>query len=59
MCRVARRRMIVAIPLEEEPDPAFDHVQGFGEESLIELGEKTGWRCSFEDYLGGWLVLEP
>ena len=59
MCRVARRRVIVAVPLEEEPDPAFDHVQGFDEESLIELGEKTGWRCSFEDYLGGWLVLEP
>ena len=59
MCRVARRRVIVAVPLEEEPDPAYDHVQGFDREGLIELGEGTGWRCSFEDYLGGWLVLEP
>ena len=59
MCRVARRRVIVAVPLEEEPDPAFNHVQGFDREGLIKLGEETGWRCGFEDYLGGWLVLEP
>ena len=59
MCRVARRRVIVAVPLEDEPDPAFDHVQGFDEESLVELGEGTGWRCGFGDYLGGWIVLEP
>ena len=59
MCRVARRRVIVAVPLEAEPDPAYDHVQGFDQEGLIELGEGTGWRCSFEEYLGGWLTLEP
>lgn len=59
MCRVARRRVVVAVPLEEEPDPAYGHVQGFDRDSLIELGEKTGWRGSFEEYLGGWLVLEP
>jgi 2-polyprenyl-3-methyl-5-hydroxy-6-metoxy-1,4-benzoquinol methylase len=59
MCRVARRRVVVAVPLEEEPDPAFGHVQNFDRESLLDLGEKTGWRCRFEDYLGGWLILEP
>lgn len=59
MCRVARRRVIVAVPLEEEPDPAYDHVQSFDREALISLGERTGWRCAFEDYLGGWAVLEP
>jgi hypothetical protein len=59
MCRVARCRVIVAVPMEEKADPAYDHLQKFDRESLIKLGEKTGWRCSFEDYLGGWLVLEP
>lgn len=59
MCRVVRRRVIAAVPLEEEPDPAYEHVQRFDREGLIELGEKTGWRCDFEDYLGGWIVLEP
>ena len=59
MCRVARRRVIVAVPLEEEPDPAYDHVQGFDREGLNNFGETTGWYCRFEDYLGGWLILEP
>lgn len=59
MCRVARRRVVVAVPLEEEPDPAYEHVQGFDRGRLISLGEETGWRCSFEEYLGGWVVLEP
>ncbi len=59
MCRVARRRVIVAVPLEKEPDPAYGHVQSFDREALIALGEKTDWRCDFENYLGGWLVLEP
>lgn len=59
MGRVARRRVIAAVPLEEEPDPAYGHLQSFDREGLTALGEKTGWRCDFEDYLGGWLVLEP
>lgn len=59
MCRVARRRVIVAVPLEEEADHAYDHVQSFDRESLISFGEGTGWRCTFDEYLGGWLILEP
>lgn len=59
MCQVARRRVVVAVPMEEEADPAYDHVQRLDREALITLGEETGWRCGFEDYLGGWVVLEP
>jgi SAM-dependent methyltransferase len=59
MCRVARRRLIVAVPMEEEADPAYDHVQRFDREALITLTRETGWRCGFEDYFGGWVVLEP
>lgn len=59
MCRVARHRVVVAVPLEGEPDPAYGHIQGFDREGLMALGAETGWRCRFEDYLGGWIVLEP
>jgi hypothetical protein len=59
ICRVVKRRVIVAVPLEDEPDPAYGHVQAFDREGLITLGEGTGWRCDFEEYLGGWIVLEP
>lgn len=59
MCRVARRRVVVAAPLEEEPDPAYGHVQSFDREALVSLAEKTGWGYNFEEYLGGWVVLEP
>ena len=59
MCRVARRRVVVAVPFEEEPDPAYGHVQSFDRESLMELAQSTGWRCRCEEYLGGWVVMEP
>lgn len=59
MCRVARRRVVVAVPLEDEPDPAYGHVQAFDRDGLMELAKKTGWRRGFEDYLGGWVTLEP
>src|SRR5215470_1830180 len=29
LCRVARRRVVVAVPLEDAPDPTFGHVQAF------------------------------
>ncbi|AHY47915.1 Methyltransferase domain [Rubrobacter radiotolerans] len=59
MCRVARRRVVVAVPLESEPDPAYGHLQSFERESLLDLAGTTGWRGTFEEYRGGWLVLEP
>ncbi|WP_166398151.1 mycofactocin oligosaccharide methyltransferase MftM [Rubrobacter marinus] len=58
-CRVARRRVIVAVPMEEEADLAYDHAQSFDRERLISFGRETGWRCRFEEYLGGWVILEP
>ncbi len=59
MCRVARHRVVVTVPMEEEADLAYDHAQSFDRERLISFGEETGWRCGFEEYLGGWVVLEP
>jgi SAM-dependent methyltransferase len=59
MRRVARRRVVVAVPLESDPDPAYGHVQSFDRKSLTELTRAAGWRSDFEEYLGGWVVMEP
>jgi SAM-dependent methyltransferase len=55
--RVARRRVVVAVPLEAEPNAAFGHVRTFSLRQLGELGASTGRACSFYEHHGGWLVL--
>lgn len=55
---LARRRLIVAVPVEAVPDPRFGHRQVFDRESLSALGRTTGGLCrSFEDH-GAWLVID-
>jgi SAM-dependent methyltransferase len=57
--RVARHRVIVAVPLEEVPDPAFGHLQAFGLPRLARLGAGApGWSHSVCAADGGWLVLD-
>jgi SAM-dependent methyltransferase len=60
--RLARRRVIVAVPLETEPDPAFGHVRTISLDDLTVWGDEfaaTGlWRPHVEKYHGGWLVLD-
>jgi SAM-dependent methyltransferase len=36
--RVARRRVVIAVPLEDAPDPTFGHVQAFDLPRLARLG---------------------
>ncbi len=60
LCRAARRRVVVAVPLEPVPDPVYGHRQGFDLQRLALLGESVpGWRGATHEHLGGWLVLEP
>jgi Methyltransferase domain len=60
LCRVARRRVIVAVPLEAAPDPSYGHRQAFDLPRLASLGRAvTGWRGDAHELRGGWLVLEP
>jgi SAM-dependent methyltransferase len=60
LCRVARRRMIAAVPIEEVPDPVYGHRQAFDLDRLAQLSRVVpGWRGSVHDHLGGWLVLGP
>jgi SAM-dependent methyltransferase len=60
--RLARRRVIVAVPLESEPDPAFGHLRTLGLSQLATIGADAAaglpWRSSVEEHHGGWLVLD-
>ena len=57
--RVARRRVVVAVPLEETPDPAFGHLQAFSLPRLARLGaDAQGWSHTVCAADGGWLVLD-
>ncbi|MFI6567549.1 mycofactocin oligosaccharide methyltransferase MftM [Streptomyces sp. NPDC050534] len=57
--RLARRRVVVAVPYEDEPTAAYGHVRCFTPAELKALGDRTGHPFSVADFHGGWLVLEP
>ena len=57
MLRVARRRVVVAVPYEQEPDATWGHVRTFDAAALRELGESTGHPYEVTDHHGGWLVI--
>lgn len=56
--RVCQRRLIVAVPLEETPDPRFGHRQVFDQERLLALGAALGGNCRYFEHHGGWLVVD-
>ena len=56
--RLARRRVIVAVPFEDVPRAIYGHIQRFDLELLRELGVSTGWRYQVDEHHGGWLVLD-
>ncbi|MBM7515701.1 mycofactocin oligosaccharide methyltransferase MftM [Nocardioides nitrophenolicus] len=58
MRRVARQRVVIAVPYEEEPTAAYGHVRTFDHDDLAELGAHSGWRWRVHDHHGGWLVLD-
>ena len=73
LCRVARHRVVIAVPLEEAPDPTFGHVQAFDLPRLGRIGvalkapealkapdtpESPGWSQAVYAADGGWLVLD-
>src|SRR6516165_4258872 len=43
LCRVARHRVVIAVPLEEIPDRTFGHLQAFDLPRLAALGGVPGW----------------
>ena len=56
--RLTARRLIIAVPLEDTPDPRYGHRQVFDRERLLALGQALGGRCDYFEYHGGWLVCD-
>ncbi|MBW8088681.1 class I SAM-dependent methyltransferase [Streptomyces hygroscopicus subsp. hygroscopicus] len=56
--RLARQRVVVAVPYEDEPTAAYGHVRCFDPGRLAALGRRTGHRFSVASCHGGWLVLD-
>lgn len=61
--RLARRRVIVAVPFEDEPRECYGHLQRFDLPTLQSMaGEVTqrhqGLRVQAYEFHGGWLILD-
>jgi hypothetical protein len=61
--RLARRRVVVAVPFEDQPQACYGHIRRFDTAILTAMGERL---CTAEPFLrasvfehhGGWLVLD-
>jgi SAM-dependent methyltransferase len=58
MSRVARRRVVVAVPFEDAPNPTWGHVRTFDLADLAALGIATGRPYTVDEHHGGWLVVD-
>lgn len=56
--RLARRRVVVAVPYEDEADARYGHVRTFTARTLHDLGAATGLDFTVSEHHGGWLVLD-
>jgi len=61
--RLARRRVIVAVPFEDEPRACYGHIQRFDTGTLHRLGTRftdqhEGIHATVHEYHGGWLVID-
>jgi len=58
MVRVARRRVVVAVPYEDEPDPTWGHARTFDADALDAFDAATGLPYEESELHGSWLVLD-
>lgn len=56
--RLARTRLVVAVPLEDEATEAYGHVRTVSLDDLTRWGERTGLPFHVEEHHGGWLVVD-
>ncbi len=61
--RLARRRVVVAVPFEDEPRACYGHIQRFDIAALRRLAvrlrrRRPGLRTGVHEYHGGWLILD-
>lgn len=56
--RLARRRVAIAVPYEDEPEELWGHVRTLARKDLAAYGLRTGLPFAVEEHHGGWLVLD-
>lgn len=61
--RLARHRIVIAVPFEAEPTACYGHLQSFGPADLHRLGRRLqdrhrGLQVSVTEHHGGWLVVD-
>jgi ubiquinone/menaquinone biosynthesis C-methylase UbiE len=59
--RLARRRVIVAVPFEDVPRACYGHVQRFDVGALMAIADAwrgSGVKAEVHEFHGGWLVLD-
>ncbi|WP_433606682.1 mycofactocin oligosaccharide methyltransferase MftM [Prescottella agglutinans] len=56
--RIARERVVIAVPYEDVATACHGHVRTFDADALRALGVSTGRPFEVFDHHGGWLVLE-
>ncbi|WP_230594475.1 mycofactocin oligosaccharide methyltransferase MftM [Rhodococcoides fascians] len=56
--RIARRRVVVAVPFETETTACHGHVRTFDDAALVELGRSAGAEFETSEHHGGWLVID-
>ncbi|QBJ95621.1 class I SAM-dependent methyltransferase [Rhodococcus sp. ABRD24] len=56
--RIARERVVIAVPYEDEATACHGHVRTFDADALRELGASTGRPFEVFDHHGGWLILD-
>lgn len=56
--RCARRRVVIAVPLEEEVDDSYGHVRTVSLADLAAWGRGVGLPHRVDEHHGGWLVID-
>ena len=56
--RLARRRVVVAVPLEDEANETYGHVRTVSLDDLHRWGRQTGHPHDVHEFHGGWLVVD-
>jgi SAM-dependent methyltransferase len=58
--RLARHRVVIAVPFEAEPSVEMGHVRAFDLESLaaLALDLPSGWGATVSVHHGGWLIID-
>jgi len=56
--RLARRRVVIAVPLEDEADETWGHVRTVSIADLDQWGRRTGLPYVVGEHHGGWLVID-